>query len=226
MNFFDNQLLNKIDKQNWQYYQKVLKKEITDIWDYIVITAANEKQKIQYEKEIEKRKQEGYLPDKIKFIVITDFKEKRVGSGGATLNVLQYMKLKEKDFEEKKTLIIHSGGDSKRILQYSLIGKLFMPIQRILPDGRASSLFDEIFLSFIVVPSKINCGIFISSGDVWLLFDSFQMDLKKEKIAAISSKTQSEKGTKHGVFLIDEDKNLVKFLHKQSECNLEKARCN
>lgn len=226
MKLFKNHTLNKIDEQNWKYYLKTLSGEISDIWDYIVITATNEKQKEHYEKEISKRQEEKKLPKKIKFLVISDFGGQRVGSGGATLNVLRYMEEKEKNFRNKKTLIIHSGGSSKRILQYSLSGKLFMPIQRTLPDGRPSSLFDEIFLSFLAMPSKIDNGIFILSSDVWLLFDYSEINIKGEKIVAISAKAESKKGENHGVFLVDKDKYLLKFLHKQSKEKLQEERSN
>ena len=77
MKLFKNHTLNKIDEQNWKYYLKTLSGEISDIWDYIVITATNEKQKEHYEKEISKRQEEKKLPKKIKFLVISDFEGQR-----------------------------------------------------------------------------------------------------------------------------------------------------
>lgn len=55
---------------------------------------------------------------------------KRVGSGGATFNVMAWLAGQEggsskKIFKNKRILVIHSGGDSKRIPQYSVCGKLF-----------------------------------------------------------------------------------------------------
>lgn len=38
---------------------------------------------------------------------------KRVGSGGATLEVLKYLHEQEESFDGLRILVIHSGGDSK-----------------------------------------------------------------------------------------------------------------
>lgn len=50
---------------------------------------------------------------------------RRVGSGGATLEVLRYLHEQEGSFDSLRVLVIHSGGDSKRVPQYSALGKLF-----------------------------------------------------------------------------------------------------
>lgn len=52
----------------------------------------------------------------------------------------------------KRVLVIHSGGDSKRVPQYSALGKLFSPVPHMLPDGRSSTLFDEFLIAMSAVP--------------------------------------------------------------------------
>jgi fucokinase len=73
-------------------------------------------------------------------------------------------------------LVIHSGGDSKRIPQYSALGKLFSPVPRVLPDGRSSTLFDEIIISMSSVTTRIQEGMVLLSGDVLLLFNPLKID--------------------------------------------------
>ena len=51
-----------------------------------------------------------------------------MGSGGATLEVLKYLHEQEETFDNLRVLVIHSGGDSKRVPQYSALGKLFSPV--------------------------------------------------------------------------------------------------
>lgn len=216
MKFFNNTKLEKLDEKNWEYYSNTLLNDNKEVWDYIIITATNKKQELIYKEQIEIRKEKQRLPLKTKFMVITDYNEKRIGSGGSTLNILKEIYTRKIDYKNKKILIIHSGGEGKRIFQYSNQGKIFMPIQRVLPDGRESTLFDEILISFAIMPSKIDNGIVISSGDVWLMMDYSNIDLKKEKLIAISVKAESKKGINHGVFLTDSNNNLEKFLHKQS----------
>ena len=133
----------------WEDYQRSILKKSFPKWDYIVLTASNEEQGKAFQKQIEYRSEKGVLPDATKFLVIPDPDGKRIGSGGATLHVLRTLSEREGflgDFHGKRILVIHSGGDSKRVPQYSVCGKLFSPVPRELPDGRGSTLFDEFLI--------------------------------------------------------------------------------
>lgn len=188
-------------------------------WDYVILTASNEAQAKIYRREIELRIQEKIIPANCKYFVLPDPNGKRVGSGGATLNALKYIAQEEKDlcnlFEKKKVMIIHSGGDSKRVPQYSICGKLFSPVPRELRNGKSSTLFDEFMMVMSSVAKRINEGMLVLSGDVLLLFNSLQLDSQFSGAAAISIKESAEIGKNHGVFLRTEDGYVKKFLHKQ-----------
>lgn len=204
----------------WQEYDYVLNSERAVRWDWVVITASNEKQAQAYRKQIEYRKENHYLPSKTQYIVIPDPDGKRVGSGGATLNVLKYIVEhtdEEKAFEGKRILVIHSGGDSKRVPQYSACGKLFAPVPRILPNGIRSTLFDEFMVMLAGVAPRMNEGMLLISGDIVLLFNPLQVDLKHKGAAALSIKEPVGIGVDHGVFQSSDNKVVNKFLHKQPE---------
>ena len=79
------------------------------------------------------------------------------------------MKKLETNLKGLRILVIHSGGHSKRVPQYSILGKLFTPIPRILPDGRSYSLFDEIIISMSSITTKIKEGMIIISSSLLLL---------------------------------------------------------
>ena len=130
----------------WEDYQRSIRKRSFAQWDYIVLTASNDEQANAFQSQITYRQNKNVLPCKTKYLVLPDPDGKRVGSGGATLQVLRKLAEQEDiagDFHNKRILVIHSGGDSKRVPQYSVCGKLFSPVPRELPDGRASTLFDE-----------------------------------------------------------------------------------
>ena len=187
-------------------------------WDYIVLTASDENQAENYRIQLDLRKKGGFLPSKTKYLVIPDKDNKRVGSGGATLSVIK--KLAEltgtEDFGKLRTLVIHSGGDSKRVPQYSAIGKLFSPVPHRLEDGRSSTLFDEFIIAMSGVAPRIREGMLLLSGDVLLLFNPLQIDYSGEGAACISFKEDVETGKNHGVFLKGDDCCVKKFLHKQT----------
>ena len=203
----------------WEDYRRALRKRSFPCWDVIVLTASNEDQAAAYRKEIEYRLQNNLLPGKTKYAVLSDPGGKRVGSGGATLNVLRYLAETEggRSAFEKKILVIHSGGDSKRVPQYSVCGKLFSPVPRELPNGRASTLFDEFMIATAGIPARMQGGMLVMSGDVLLLFNVLQIDLQYQGAAAISIKEPVAVGKEHGVFLNDGRGMVKRFLHKQSE---------
>ena len=141
---------------------------------------------------------------------------KRIGSGGATLHVLRTLSEREGflgDFHGKRILVIHSGGDSKRVPQYSVCGKLFSPVPRELPDGRGSTLFDEFLIGMSGVPSRFKEGMLVLSGDVLLLFNPLQIDAQFSGAAAISMKSPAEIGKDHGVFLNDGTDHVKKIFY-------------
>lgn len=192
-------------------------------WDYIILTASNENQANAYRQQLDYRLQRNLLPKSTRYAVLPDFEGKRVGSGGATLGVLRYIRQHESDFSGLRILVIHSGGDSKRVPQYSACGKLFSPVPRELPDGRRSTLFDEFILAMSGVPARLESGMLVLSGDVLLLFNPLQIDFFGKGAAAISIKKDIETGKNHGVFLRNDNGNVDKFLHKQSPESLAAA---
>ncbi|MFA9376709.1 MAG: L-fucokinase [Lachnotalea sp.] len=212
-----NLFLRQSYKDAWTDYEKSLTKKYFIKWDYIILTASNEEQADAYRMQIENRLEQGLIPASTHYAVLPDPNGKRVGSGGATFNVMKYIRENSNHkecFKNKRILVIHSGGDSKRVPQYSACGKLFSPVPRQLPNGNRSTLFDEFIISMSGIPARIKDGMLVLSGDVLLLFNSLQIDFQFEGAAAISIKEEVETGKNHGVFLSDEEGNVGNFLHK------------
>jgi len=209
--------LSQSYQDTWDDYNRSLTKENFARWDYIILTASNKQQADGFLAQIEERKKSNFLPPKTKFAVVPDPEGKRVGSGGATLGVLKYIAEDcGGDFSHLRILVIHSGGDSKRVPQYSAVGKLFSPVPHKLPNGRSSTLFDEFLIAMSSVPARISEGMVLLSGDVLLLFNPLQIDFQGRGAAAISFKEDVETGKNHGVFLRGENGEVKRFLHKQT----------
>lgn len=197
-------------------YMELLEKQKMPLWDYVILTASNESQAQSYRMQIQYRLDHGMLPKSIHYAVLPDPDGKRVGSGGATLNVLRYIYQDAGSFDDKRILVIHSGGDSKRVPQYSACGKLFSPVPRLLPNGRRSTLFDEFMISMCGVAARISAGMLVCSGDVLLLFNPLQIDFYGSGAAALSIKEPAETGKNHGVYRVDDQGNVGGFLHKKT----------
>lgn len=222
-NKMKNLFLRQSCLDSWEDYENSLRKPSFIKWDYLILTASNEEQADTYREQINYRLAHGLLPAGIHYAVIPDQGGKRMGSGGATFNVIRYIAQQEPDadakelFYNRRILVIHSGGDSRRVPQYSACGKLFSPVPRQLPNGYASTLFDEFVIGMSGVPSRIPEGMMVLSGDVLLLFNPLQIDFNNHGAAAVSMKENVRTGKEHGVFLNDGNDFVGRFLHKQSE---------
>lgn len=217
----------------WEDYETSLVKKNFPKWDYVILTASNEEQAKAYRAQIDYRLENHFLPAQTSYVVLPDPGGKRVGSGGASFHVIRYIvedSVKNTGtipvnghFAGKRILVIHSGGDSKRIPQYSACGKLFSPVPRELPNGKPSTLFDEFIISMSGMPSRMKEGMITLSGDVLLLFNALQIDYQFKGAAAISIKENVMTGKDHGVFLNDGNGVVRAFLHKLSVEQLTKS---
>jgi fucokinase len=195
-------------------------------WDWVIISASSDFQAKAFQMQLDQRAADNFLQKNTKFAVVADVGGKRIGSGGATLNILKF--IAERDginaLSKLRILVIHSGGDSKRIPQYSAKGKLFAPVPNILPNGKRSTIFDEILISLSAIPARSGAGMLAVSGDTLLLFNPVQVDLLSCDAAGLSVKAGISVGKEHGVFVADENNYVTHFLHKQTEKILRKSK--
>ena len=93
---------------------------------------------------------------------------------------------------------------------------------RVLPDGRSSTLFDEIIISMSAVAPRIKEGMVMLSGDVLLLFNPLKIDFSLNEAGCITFKEKAEVGQRHGVFVNGEKGFVKKCLQKKSIDILQK----
>ena len=129
------------------------------------------------------------------------------------------MKKLETNLKGLRILVIHSGGHSKRVPQYSILGKLFTPIPRVLPDGRSSSLFDELIISMSSITTKIKEGMIIISSSLLLLLNPFKIEYFNEDAICINFNEKTEIGQYHGVFYSADNHYKKKCLNKKIKKN-------
>ena len=195
-----------------------------------VLTAANEIQAEGYRKQIAWREKRGMLPKSTEFIVVADPKGKRVGSGGSTLVVLhQLLRREHGDFERafqgRHILILHSGGDSKRLPAYSALGKAFMP----LPSERFFAVFDVLLDTFSQLPALPEGQVIVASGDVLLTFDAEGVVFGDTGVTGVAYPDLPDVASRHGVYVSDagnletNPRKVLHFLQKPSLSELRAA---
>jgi hypothetical protein len=141
-----------------------------------VLTASSTRQADRYMDEIRRRQHQGKIPPAL-YLAVPDAGGRRIGSGGATLNALRELDNRlGLPWENARVLIIHSGGDSRRLPQYSLSGKLFGALPVTTVWGEVSTVFDEFLALSSSWAARLPAGLVVASGDVVLTFDSTPLD--------------------------------------------------
>lgn len=188
------------------------------MWDLWVVSAADEKQKLIFEKQIDILIKKGRLPKGFKYLIIADPEGIKAGSGGATIHI--YRKLKDlysNELQKKKIIVIHAGGFSKRLPVYSIKGKLFSNIKQ---NGEPQKLFEFFVSNYESLSNNIASGMLIVPGDIQIAFNE-NMELKKGIVYGISAKADINTATMHGVYIAGADRVLIKFLHKKDSVTLK-----
>lgn len=204
----------------------------SDIWDYLVVTASHSSQAKAYEQQLSLRRELGLISGVRKILVIPDPEGRRVGSGGSTLHSLlsilneeqsrtgnRYTKEKdwESIFKDLRILIIHAGGDSKRLPPYGPCGKIFVPLPGETDRVLGLTLFDRLLPLYLALPPTPGKGqVIITTGDVLLDFDPTSLLLTHSGITGVGCFADLRISQNHGVFTSDSDGKVRRFFQKPS----------
>ncbi len=201
-------------------------------WDYLIVTASNTAQAAAYEARLDLRLRLGLLGDVGSVIVVPDPEGRRIGSGGSTLLCLMEVLSRELggDFagsdgetwlsglKDLRILILHAGGDSRRLPAYGPCGKIFVPVpgecDRVLP----LTLFDRQLETYLSLPdSPDGAGrVVITSGDVLLRFDPADVRFAANGVTGLACYSPPEQAARHGVFCRGHDDAVRLYLQKPS----------
>ena len=202
-------------------------------YDICIITAVNSRQAEGYRKQLKWRKEQGLLPDETEFLVYPDPQGKRIGSGGSTIYVLcklledhGYSLDQNNDFyERKRILVLHSGGDSRRLPAYSAVGKIFTP----LPTEKFTALFDVLLHNFMQLPLLDDGQVIVTSGDVLLSFEPDYVAFSDTGVTGVAYPDSPDVASNHGVYVVlpnhseGNPRKVIDFLQKPDLEELQAA---
>ncbi len=192
-------------------------------WDVVIVTASSERQAALYRDEIQRRGLSGTLPKDTQFLVVPDPSDRRVGSGGATIHALGVLNKDREWWSTHRALLVHSGGDSRRLPQYSPGGKLFGVLpSRSQPRG-TTTVFDETMTLSAAWAEKIPSGLLVASGDVVLKFDSACVQWDRPGATGVAMRLDAETGSHHGVYIVGAGDQVYAFLQKPSPAEVKAA---
>jgi galactokinase/mevalonate kinase-like predicted kinase len=201
-------------------------------WDYLIVTASNRSQAVAYESQLKIRRELGLLSDAREVLVVPDPDGRRVGSGGSTLYCLLEILNRQvgdsgasskdislqRTFDGLRALVIHAGGDSRRLPAYGPCGKIFVPMPGQSDQVPTLTLFDQQLPTYLALPKpRQNTGqIVVTSGDVLLKFDSAKVRFSEVGLTGLGCHAEPAQGTRHGVFCKGPEGQVRTFLQKPS----------
>ena len=150
-------------------------------FDLVVVTAANKAQARGYRAQLGGRKG---------FMVVPDPGDRRVGSLGATVNVLRKI---VGGSNGARVLVCHSGGDARRTPAYSALGKAFVPMA----DGRP--LLDHVIDTMAQLPAKP--GVTVCCGDVVPKIDCGKVRFAAAGVTGVAYPDGPWQAQRHGVYV-------------------------
>lgn len=111
---------------------------------------------------------------------------------------------------KKHVLLLHAGGDSKRVPWANPMGKVFLPLPYLAgdnPDGPVPLLFDHILAISSSARQAFNNqgGIFIMTGDVLPCFGASNLYLPDDAACIVTVPTTLDVAANHGVVVASKD---------------------
>ena len=169
----------------------------------LVLTASDERQAEQFRRQLEKRERLGLLYDVDEWHVVPDPPGQRIGSGGSTIHVIREVVGNRRVPEAlagKRVLVIHGGGESRRIPAYAVCGKVFCPIPGDPVSALPLTVFDAQIETYLQLPENPEGQIVIFAGDVLLRFDPAEVDLSRRGLTGVAAMESPEEASDHGVY--------------------------
>lgn len=194
-------------------------------WDWVILTAASEPQARLYDLALEEARARGVLAPATRTLVVPDPGGRRIGSGGATLNALRAAAETDADLGARRVLLIHSGGDSRRVPWANIFGKAFVPLPVLAdPDHAPPTVFDHLLAVCAAFAFAMETGGMVTlSGDMLLLFDPARVRLPADGAAVVTTPVPLDLAGKHGVIVDGGDGRVSRLLQKASPERLAAA---
>jgi len=190
--------------------------ERVPFWDHLVLTASGPAQAAVYRRECERLRRGGRIPDDCAVHVIDDPEGRRIGSGGATLHVLRELRAADPDLDRRRVILVHAGGDSRRLPWASLPGKAFVPVPLLAdPDREAPSLLEHCLALSAPLAAGLESGLLVLAGDVLPLVDLAAFVPPADQVAVLTLPVPLDVASRHGVIVADDDGRVRRLLQKQ-----------
>ena len=194
-----------------------------DQFDLLVLTASNRRQAATFQRAVGRMIESGAFPVR-KLLVVPDPGGRRIGSGGATLEAAARAAASlagraivptiKTLFQGRRVLVVHSGGETRRLPAFSALGKILVPWSRIGPRGGSLTMLEAIVGACISVPGPVDGQFMVVTGDALVQLAGAGVRLDRQGMTGVAQVAPLERGGRHGVYVAGPDGALEDMLQK------------
>jgi len=176
--------------------------------DWLVLTAANRRQAKAYASQIAARAERGALAKARGILVVPDACERRIGSGAATVLALVQLarQLAQRKrarsvtelFAGERVLMLHSGGDSRRLPMYAAEGKLFASVPARAAGARCATVFDVLLADLLALAPREGGEVLVGAGDAVLGIARDPVRFDGPGVIGVAQRAGVERAVRHG----------------------------
>ena len=202
-------------------------------FDLLVLTAADSRQAAIYERAVGRLVECGVLPvDDL--LVVPDPGGRRVGSGGATLEAAARAAMHlhagragldlHAIFRDRRVLVVHSGGETRRLPAFAGLGKILLPLPEVGPLGGSLTMLEAIVAESVSLPGPRDGQFMVVTGDAVVpLRSTGNVHPERAGITGVAQRATLERGGRHGVYVADEAGRLLDMLQKPGPEEVRRA---
>ena len=194
-------------------------------FDWLVVTTANRRQARSVRMQLAARAKRGALPEGCRTLVVPDARDARIGSGAATVLALAaVLRSARGGIGGTRVLVLHSGGDSRRLPAYAAEGKLFASLPMPSPGMRCGTVFDLLLDDLLALPARPGGEVLVAAGDCVIGLRGHPVELTGPGIVGVAQRAPAARAMRHGVYTADAHANVRAFLQKPDLGTLRAAR--
>lgn len=193
--------------------------------DWLVITTANRRQAGAVRMQLDERARRGALPPGCRTLVVPDAREARIGSGAATVLALAAVARRDRAAPDgRRVLVLHSGGDSRRLPAYAAEGKLFASLPMAAPGMRCGTVFDLLLEDVLALAPRAGGEVIVAAGDCVIGMRQHPVTLDGPGVIGVAQRASAARAMRHGVYVADARGAVRAFLQKPSVDAMRRAR--
>jgi fucokinase len=180
-------------------------------FDWIILTAANARQAAACEAQLAARTGHGPMRGVQGAFAVADARDARIGSGAATVLALAALARRlaaahrgrplEALLGGLRVLLLHSGGDSRRLPMYAAEGKLFATLPMQGRGNRCATVFDLLLEDLASLEPRAGGEVLVGAGDAVLGIARARLRFEGSGVVGVAQRADLARASRHGVFV-------------------------